>query len=61
MSDKGFYFRLPDRQRADLRDVAAQADLKVAELLRRMIDAVRTPVVFNHVVPGMSGQLLGRN
>ena len=56
-----FNFLVSERQQGDVKNLASQTGLTASELMRRLIDAARTPTVFNLIVPAMSGQLVVRN
>lgn len=53
---EGFYFRIPERQKENVKNLSERTGLTASELMRRLIDASTHPVVFNLIVPSMSGQ-----
>ena len=49
MSDKGFYFRLPDRQLGELRDLSVQTDLKISEIMQQPIAGIKMDEVIKEI------------
>ena len=49
-------FKLPERQKDELRRRSEMTGLSVSELLRRMIDHCCQETVMNSLVPSMSGR-----
>lgn len=54
---KKYLFDPTEHRMQSLKSLSQQADLSVAELLRRMIDHCTSPKVVNEFFPTLSGQI----
>lgn len=56
-NSKHFNLLIPERQWEHLSNISTQTEIKISELMRRILDYGLKQQVLNEIIPSMSGQI----